>query len=52
VQRGHNLLEKLETDIRAALPRARLTTHLEPLGDPAALEDAELDRDAYPVEAD
>jgi cation diffusion facilitator family transporter len=45
VQRGHNLLEKLEQDIRAALPRAHVITHLEPLGDPAALADAELDRE-------
>lgn len=52
VQRGHNLLEKLESDIREALPRANVITHLEPLGDPAALADASLDRDAYPVEAD
>ncbi len=52
VQRGHNLLEKLEQDIRAAVPRAHVITHLEPLGDPAALADADLDRDAYPVEAD
>jgi cation diffusion facilitator family transporter len=45
VQRGHNLLEKLESDIREALPRANVITHLEPLGDPAALADAELDRE-------
>lgn len=52
VQRGHNLLERLEGDIRETLPRARVITHLEPLGDPAALADAELDRDTYPLEAD
>jgi cation diffusion facilitator family transporter len=45
VQRGHNLLEKLEADVRAALPRSHITTHLEPLGDPAAMADIELDRD-------
>ena len=45
VQRGHNLLELLEADVRAALPRSHITTHLEPLGDPAAMADIELDRD-------
>ena len=44
VQRGHDLLEQLERDIRSAVPGAQLFTHLEPQGDPAALEDIELDR--------
>ena len=44
VQRGHDLLEQLERDIRAAVPGAQLFTHLEPQGDPAALEDMGLDR--------
>ena len=44
VQRGHDLLEQLERDIRSALPGAQLFTHLEPQGDPAALEDIGLDR--------
>lgn len=44
VQRGHDLLEDLERDIRAAIPGATVTTHLEPLGDPTALEDIALDR--------
>ncbi len=39
VQRGHNLLETIETEIRAALPLATVSTHLEPLEDPAAWED-------------
>ncbi len=46
VQRGHNLLERLENDIRRLLPRAHVTTHLEPLGDSAAMKDIELDRPA------
>jgi cation diffusion facilitator family transporter len=44
VQRGHDLLEQLERDIRAAVPGAQLFTHLEPQGDPAAWEDVALDR--------
>src|SRR4030095_2822297 len=45
VQRGHDLLEQLERDIRSAVPGAQLFTHLEPQGDPAAWEDIELDRE-------
>jgi cation diffusion facilitator family transporter len=44
VQRGHDLLEQLERDIRSAVPGAQLFTHLEPQGDPAAWEDVALDR--------
>jgi cation diffusion facilitator family transporter len=44
VQRGHDLLEQLERDIRAAVPGAQLFTHLEPQGDPTAWEDIALDR--------
>jgi len=39
VQRGHDLLETIESDIRLALPLAVVTTHLEPVEDPAAWED-------------
>jgi cation diffusion facilitator family transporter len=44
VQRGHDLLEQLEHDIRRAVEGAQLFTHLEPQGDPAAWEDIGLDR--------
>jgi divalent metal cation (Fe/Co/Zn/Cd) transporter len=44
VQRGHDLLEHLERDIRGTVSGAQLFTHLEPQGDPAALEDIALDR--------
>ncbi|MDX2139986.1 MAG: cation diffusion facilitator family transporter [Chloroflexota bacterium] len=44
VQRGHNLLERIEQDIRAVIPNAVIGTHLEPLGDPAAMADIVLDR--------
>ncbi|MGP1609201.1 MAG: cation diffusion facilitator family transporter [Burkholderiales bacterium] len=44
VQRGHDLLEKLESDIRVALPHATVLTHLEPLEDPASQDDIRLTR--------
>lgn len=44
VGHGHRLLESIESDIRRALPGATLFTHLEPLDDPASLEDISLDR--------
>jgi cation diffusion facilitator family transporter len=45
VMQGHDLLERIEADIRAALPLVSVLTHLEPLEDPAAHNDLELDRD-------
>jgi cation diffusion facilitator family transporter len=45
VQRGHDLLERVERDIRAAIPGATVFTHLEPIGDPKAWQDLSLDRD-------
>ena len=44
VQRGHDLLEQVEADIRRALPPVTVLTHLEPLGDPAAMADQDLHR--------
>lgn len=46
VQRGHELLEEIEAQIRAAVPNATVTTHLEPLEDPCSWEDLTLDREA------
>jgi len=45
VSQGHQLLEQIEAELRGALPNASVFTHLEPLGDPAALNDLDLDRD-------
>jgi len=39
VQRGHDLLEKLENDVRAAVPAVTITTHLEPVEDEASFRD-------------
>lgn len=44
VQRGHDKLEQIETDIRLAVPFCHLTTHLEPIEDPASLADQLLER--------
>jgi cation diffusion facilitator family transporter len=44
VMRGHDLVEKIEADLRAALPMLSVDTHLEPLEDPAAHNDLDLDR--------
>jgi cation diffusion facilitator family transporter len=44
VQRGHDLLEEIEADIRQAVPGASVLTHLEPAEDPASFRDRELDR--------
>jgi cation diffusion facilitator family transporter len=45
VMQGHDLLEQIEADMRAALPLVSVLTHLEPLEDPASHNDLELDRD-------
>ena len=39
VQSGHDWAEKVEAEIRQALPQASVLTHLEPVGDPAAIGD-------------
>jgi cation diffusion facilitator family transporter len=39
VQRGHELLDKIEADIRKALPDSEVFTHLESLDDPASWDD-------------
>ena len=44
VQRGHDLVERVERDIRAAVPGATVFTQLEPINDPAAWQDLTLDR--------
>lgn len=44
VRKGHNLAERMESEIRAALPRTTVITHLEPLEDPVSHEDISLDR--------
>lgn len=44
VQRGHELLEQMEEEIRRAVPDSTVFTHLEPLEDPVSFEDVRLER--------
>ena len=44
VQHAHDWAERIENDIREALPFTHVTTHVEPLEDPASMSDQELDR--------
>lgn len=44
VSRGHALAERIERDVREAIPAAAVDTHLEALEDPASFEDQDLDR--------
>ena len=44
VQRGHELLDKIEAAIRQALPEAVVFTHLESLDDPASWDDETFER--------
>lgn len=44
VQQGHNLLERIESEIRTALPMANVSTHLEPVEDPVAWEETILEQ--------
>jgi cation diffusion facilitator family transporter len=41
VQAGHDLVERLESEIRAKLPHVEVLTHLEPLEDPKSWDDPE-----------
>lgn len=44
VQRGHDLLERIEEEVRAAVPNSTVFTHLEPIEDPASFADVGLER--------
>jgi cation diffusion facilitator family transporter len=44
VHEGHLLLEKIEGEIRDAIPNVSMLTHLESLEDPASWDDVGLDR--------
>jgi cation diffusion facilitator family transporter len=45
VQRGHDLLEAIEEEVRGAVPNTSVFTHLEPIEDPASFADVRLERD-------
>jgi len=44
VQQGHDLVEKIEAEIRAVVSESSVFTHLEPLEDPLSWADETLDR--------
>lgn len=44
VQRGHDLLEQIEDDIRQVVPNSNVLTHLESIDDPVSWQDLELER--------
>ncbi len=44
VHKGHEFLESIEAEIRAAIPNVTVLTHLESLDDPASWDDISLDR--------
>jgi cation diffusion facilitator family transporter len=44
VQQGHDLMERIEADIRSQVPAAVVFTHIEPLEDPSSWRDEALDR--------
>jgi cation diffusion facilitator family transporter len=48
VDKGHDLLEWIENDIREAIPGTTMFTHLEPLHVPASYHDTGLDRTEAP----
>lgn len=44
IQHGHDWSERIEAEIRQAIPSIHITTHLEPKEDPISLADQGLDR--------
>jgi len=44
IRQGHQVAEKIEAQVREAIPNSNIVTHLEPLDDPRAWQDTELDR--------
>jgi cation diffusion facilitator family transporter len=44
VQKGHDLAEEIEEELRKVLVDVTITTHLEPIEDPVSFNDMELDR--------
>jgi len=45
VQRGHDLLEQIEADLRCAVPNSTVFTHLESIDDPLSWQDQDLERE-------
>ena len=48
VHRGHELLERIEQEIRGCVSNCTVLTHLEPVEDPLSFDDIDLDRKPHP----
>lgn len=48
IARGHDLAERVEADLRKAVPGLNVVTHLEPDDDPASWKDVDLERNDLP----
>ena len=46
VQQAHDVAERIEADVRGVVPNAHVTTHVEPIEDPASHRDTDLDAPA------
>jgi divalent metal cation (Fe/Co/Zn/Cd) transporter len=44
VSQAHHLSEEIEARIRSMVPNASISTHIEPISDPASYDDESLDR--------
>jgi divalent metal cation (Fe/Co/Zn/Cd) transporter len=44
VQEAHDWVERMERDLRTAIPNCHITSHLEPIDDPCSMKDQALDR--------
>ncbi len=44
VFQGHQIAEQVETEVLHAIPNSNIVTHVEPIEDPASLQDAALER--------
>lgn len=44
IQHGHELLEKIESDLHRVFPNIVVSTHIEPIEDPASYNDITLVR--------
>jgi cation diffusion facilitator family transporter len=44
VQAAHDWVERIESDLRLAIPNCHITSHLEPIDDPGSMDDQALDR--------
>jgi len=44
VQKAHEWVERIELDLRHAVPECHITSHIEPIDDPCSMDDQELDR--------